>query len=93
VIGRLKPGVALAAANAQLQASYQSYRAKHPMPFDFPQIGFGAQPLQDAIVGGVQNSLLILVGAVGFVLLIPCANVANVTFDSFILLKIKRRVA
>ena len=77
VIGRLKPGVALAAANAQLQASYQSYKAKHPVPFDFPQIGFGVQPLQDAIVGGVRNSLLILVGAVGFVLLIACANVAN----------------
>jgi len=76
-IGRLKPGVTLAAANAQLQASYQGYKAKHPVPFDFPQIGFGVQPLQDAIVGGVRNSLLILVGAVSFVLLIACANVAN----------------
>lgn len=47
------------------------------MPFDFPQIGFGVQPLQDAIVGGVRNSLLILVGAASFVLLIACANVAS----------------
>jgi predicted permease len=77
VIGRLKPGVTLAAANAQLQAAYQEYRVKHPLPFDFPQIGFGAQPLQDALVGGVRNSLLILIGAVSFVLLIACANVAN----------------
>ena len=77
VIGRLKPGVTVAAANAQLQAAYSEYKAKHPVPFDFPQIGFGAQPLQDALTGGVRNSLLILVGAVGFVLLIACANVAN----------------
>ncbi|MBZ5577039.1 MAG: ABC transporter permease [Acidobacteriia bacterium] len=77
VIGRLKPGVTLAAASAQLQAGYQEYKAAHPVPFDFPQIGFGVQPLQDALVGGVRNSLLILVGAVSFVLLIACANVAN----------------
>jgi predicted permease len=77
VIGRLKPDVTLAAANAQLQAGYQQYRTKHALPFDFPQIGFGAQPLQEALVGGVRNSLLILVGAVSFVLLIACANVAN----------------
>ena len=77
VIGRLKPAVSLAAAGAQLQASYQVYNAKHPVPFDYPQIGFGVQPLQEALVSGVKNSLLILVGAVGFVLLIACANVAN----------------
>jgi predicted permease len=77
VIGRLKPGVTLAAANAQLQAGYQEYHRKHALPFDFPQTGFGAQPLQEAIVAGVRSSLLILVGAVSFVLLIACANVAN----------------
>src|ERR1700680_2841190 len=75
VAGRLKPGVTLAAANAQLQASYQEYARKTG---DFSQgWGFGVLPLQDAIVGGVRKSLLILVGAVSFVLLIACANVAN----------------
>src|SRR5579871_6327391 len=77
VIGRLKPGVTIAATNAQLQAAYPQYRQAHTMPFDFPQTGFSTQPLQDAIVGGVRTSLLILVGAVSFVLLIACANVAN----------------
>ena len=77
VIGRLKPGGTLSAANAQLQVGYQEYKRRHPVPFDFPQIGFGVQPLQDALVGGVRNSLLVLVGAVSFVLLIACANVAS----------------
>jgi predicted permease len=76
VIGRLKPGVTLVAANAQLQASYQEYARKWLS--DFPgRAGFRVQPLQDVIVGGVRKSLLILLGAVSFVLLIACANVAN----------------
>jgi len=75
VAGRLKPGVTLAAANAQLQASYQEYARRWT---DLtPGAGFGVQPLQNAIVGGVRNSLLILLGAVSLVLLIACANVAN----------------
>jgi predicted permease len=77
VIGRLKPGVTMAAAEAQLQAGYQEYKRMHPVPFDFPQIGFGVQNLREAIVGGVRNSLFILLGATSFVLLIACANVAN----------------
>ncbi len=76
VAGRLKPGVTLAVANAQLQASYQEYARKWPDDVR-GRAGFRVQPLQDAIVGGVRNSLLILVGAVSFVLLIACANVAN----------------
>ena len=74
--GRLKPGVTLAEANAQLQASYFEYGRKWPEDMR-GRAGFGVQLLQDAIVGGVRNSLLILLGAVSFVLLIACANVAN----------------
>jgi putative ABC transport system permease protein len=76
VAGRLKPGVTLAEANAQLQTSYQGYARKWPDDMR-GRAGFRVQPLQDAVVGGVRHSLLILLGAVSFVLLIGCANVAN----------------
>ena len=77
VIGRLQPGVTMAAAEAQLQAGYPEYRRGRPLPADYPQIGFGVQNLREAIVGGARKSLFILLGATGFVLLIACANVAN----------------
>src|ERR1700676_852576 len=76
VAGRLKPGITLAAANAQLHASYSEYVRKWPDDVR-GRTEFRVQPLQDAIVGGVRESLLVLLGAVAFVLLIACANVAN----------------
>jgi predicted permease len=76
VAGRLKPGVTLADANAHLQASYQEFGRRWPDDMQ-GRAGFRVQPLQNAIVGGARNALLILLGAVGFVLLIACANVAN----------------
>src|SRR6202049_1494931 len=76
VAGRLRPGITLAAANARLQASYSEYARKWPDDMRL-RVGFRVQPLLDAIVGGVRNSLLLLLGAVSFVLLIACANVAN----------------
>jgi putative ABC transport system permease protein len=77
VIGRMKAGVTLPVANAKLQAAWESYKQLHNLPPGFNQTGFGVQPLPEALVAGVKNSLLILVGAVSFVLLIACANVAN----------------
>jgi putative ABC transport system permease protein len=77
VIGRLRPGVTLEAANARLQTGYEGYVKQSTSRLNPQQIGFGVQALQDAIVGGVKKSLLILLGAVSFVLLIACANVAN----------------
>jgi hypothetical protein len=74
--GRLKPGITLAAANAALAASYPGYARKW-VGEDAPGRTFSIQPLHEAIVGGVRHSLLLLFGAVGFVLLIACANVAN----------------
>ncbi len=76
VSGRLKPGVTLAQANAQLKLAANQYRRLHPDDMG-PKDGFGVEPLRDSIVAGVRQSLFVLLGAVGFVLLIACANVAN----------------
>ena len=77
VAGRLKPGVSFVAANEQLQASYEEYARMWPDITQTLGVGFRVQLLQDAIVGGVRNSLLILLAAVTFVLVMACANVAN----------------
>lgn len=75
VAARLRPGLSLAASNAQLDAASQAARKTGELPdSDFR---FQLRPLRDAIVGGIRHSLLILQGAVGLVLLIACANLAN----------------
>ena len=76
VAGRLKPGVTLAQANAELKTAADQYRRLHPEDIG-PKGSFAVQPLRDSIVSGARTSLLILLGAVSFVLLIACANVAN----------------
>ncbi len=75
VAGRLNNGVTFAQANAQLKVSSQDAHRKFPLLE--PDLGFEVQPLRDAIVRDVRSSLWMMLGAVGFVLLIACANVAN----------------
>ena len=76
-LGRLKPGVTLQQADARLQASAADFRAKFPTALA-PQNSFGVRGLQEVIVGAeTRQSLMIYAGAVGLVLLIACANVAN----------------
>jgi putative ABC transport system permease protein len=74
--GRLRPDVTLAAANAQLQQAAKEFRETFPNALG-RQGGFGVEPMQDIIVRNVRGSLWVLLGAVSFVLLIACANVAN----------------
>ncbi len=76
VAARLKPGVTLAQANTQLNTAAEQFRTKFPNAIG-PKITFGVQLLQERLVRNVRTSLLVLVGAVSFVLLIACANVAN----------------
>ncbi len=76
VAGLLKPGVTVAQANARLMAAAPEYHREFPKTTD-PQRKFVVGPLRDSIVGDARNSLLMMLGAVGLVLLIACANVAN----------------
>jgi putative ABC transport system permease protein len=76
-MGRLKPGVTLQQANARLSASAKAYRDKFPNAIG-PQNTFGVETIRNVIVGrDTKRSMLVYVGAVSFVLLIACANVAN----------------
>jgi predicted permease len=73
--GMLKPGISIAAANAQMKLAYDEFHRTYPE--SDPKGGFAVEPLRDSIVGDVRKSLLVLLGAVALVLLIACANVAN----------------
>jgi putative ABC transport system permease protein len=74
--GRLKPGISLQQAKAQLGVSAEEYRRKYPGELQGNQ-GFSVEPVREALVSNVRASLLVLVYSVSFVLLIACANVAN----------------
>ncbi len=73
--GLLKPGVTVAQANAQMKLAASQFLRTYPDAD--PRQGFMVQPLRDSIVRDARKSLLVLLGAVSLVLLIACANVAN----------------
>jgi putative ABC transport system permease protein len=74
--GRLKPGVTLAQANALMNVAADQFRRRYPDALG-PKNGFAVEPLRDSVVGDARSSLLVMLGAVSLVLLIACANVAN----------------
>jgi putative ABC transport system permease protein len=81
VFARLKEGVALAQAQERLAISHTEYRERYPDSLEAkannPNHGFMALPVREVVVGASRPTLLLLTGAVAFVLLIACANVAG----------------
>jgi predicted permease len=75
-VGRLKPGATLAAANAQLADLTADLQSRFPIKKTSNTVWY-AEPMSEGIVKGVRPAILALMGAVMFVLLIACANVAN----------------
>ena len=75
VVARLKPDVPLDAANASLTALSRQFEQQFPRDNQGSQ--YFAMPLRDALVGSSKSALVLLLAAVGVVLLIACANVAN----------------
>jgi predicted permease len=75
VVGRLKPGVTLEAANAALRKVAARLERDHPDTHS----GWTAlaEPIDERVVGDIRPALKVLTGAVAFVLLIACANIAN----------------
>ncbi len=78
VSARLKPGLSIEAARGQLDALVESLKKQYPAEYP-AQAAWTVRliPLSETIVGNVRQSLILLFGAVGLVLLISCVNVAN----------------
>jgi len=75
VVGRLRDGTSIAQSRAELSAL--AHRLKQQYGQDILMVDASVVPLQTAIAGTSRSPLLLLLGAVGFLLLVACANVAN----------------
>jgi putative ABC transport system permease protein len=77
VVGRLKPEVAVSQAQADMNAVMSRIAKDHPGPTMEGKLGAIVMPLREQLVGETRSSLIVLLVAVAFVLLIACANVAG----------------
>ncbi|NYF78947.1 ADOP family duplicated permease [Granulicella arctica] len=78
VVARLQPGLSIAAAQQRLDALVASLKKQYPAEYPAQAAWtMRLSPLSESVVGGVRQSLVLLFGAVGLVLLISCVNVAN----------------
>ena len=78
VLGRMKPGLSLAQVQSDMDRVAKTMIEQH-QSYPYEKYGFGIilHPLLEETVGDVKTSLLVLMAAVGLVLLIACANIAN----------------
>ena len=76
-LGRVAPGVTLEQARADLDGVRRRLALEHPL--EYGEGSMDVAPLSREVTSGLRTPLIVLVGAVGFVLLIACANVANLT--------------
>jgi putative ABC transport system permease protein len=77
VVARLKPGVSVAQAQADMNAIMRRIAVDHPAETMEGKVGAVVLPMRDEFVGAARGSLIVLLVAVAFVLLIACANVAG----------------
>ena len=75
VVGRLKPGATVAQANAELGAIARQLASEHPASNRV--VGANVVALHEQAVGAMRPALVLLLGGVGFVLLMACVNLAN----------------
>ncbi|HEX4748764.1 MAG TPA: ABC transporter permease [Bryobacteraceae bacterium] len=78
IFGRIKPSATMEQANAEIAVIQHQYAASHPTFLDAKPKSFtGVKAFKERMVEGIRSTLWMLFGAVGFVLLIACANVAS----------------
>lgn len=77
IVARTATGVPSQTAQAELAALSASLQTDFPQDYDASGLGFEFEPLGRSTVGHVRSTLFLLVGAVGFVFLIACTNIAN----------------
>ena len=77
MLARLNPGVTVEQARLEMPALFSRFKVAHGNLVDDGETGFQVKPYLDSIVGDARPSLWVLQGAVGLVLLMACANVAN----------------
>jgi putative ABC transport system permease protein len=80
VIGRLRPGTTIETAHSDLTVLFRRLKEEQPASIAQTEVGALITPYRERVVGNTRVPLLMLAGVVGCVLLIACANVANLLF-------------